>query len=487
LKQETDVPSGHSLRRELGLRDLIPMQILLVVGITWAGLAARQGSGHVIYWLLAILMLFLPVAGVVSYCVQLWPLEGGVYQWTKHAIGPFAGFISAWNFGFWALGAVSVVGIQTATSLSYALGPRAAWMENSHALINGLSVGIFAVILIVNIPGFGIGRWVAHFGTAVTVLVTLLLAALIVYHPHTSPAHPHISPQRPFSLALPTVTLLTVNLFSKLSFNALTGLEQVAVFAGETRNAAKTILRSAWIGAPIIAVIFILMSGSMLTYIPAGQIDLTGPIPQVLATAFAGGGAAPGSVDWGLMLGRAAILVLAIALVAQFAVIVAETSRLPMVAAWDHLIPAWFTRLHPRYRTPTRSIAVIVVLSVLMCFFASAGTNAQEAFQLLAVSANIGYGIYYLLMFAVPLVVGSRFGKAPGILLKAACCCGIFVTLLSIAFSLVPVVEVSQPWLFAVKVTLTALAANLVGVGIYWRGSRIKAKDEALERVQELS
>jgi len=477
LKEDTAQQSSHGLRRELGLLDLIPMQILLVVGLTWAGLAARQGSGHVFYWLLAILMLFLPVAGVVSYCVRIWPLEGGVYQWTKHAIGPFAGFLSAWNFGFWALGAVSVVGIQTAASLSYALGPRAAWMADNHLLINSLSVGIFAIILLVNIPGFGIGRWVAHFGTAVTVLVTLLLAVLLFFHPHTSPAHPHVSPQRPFSLALPTITLLTVNLFSKLTFNALTGLEQVAVFAGETRDAAKTILRSAWIGAPIIAVIFILMSGSMLTYIPADRIDLTGPIPQVLATAFAGGSAASGAIDWGLMLGRAAIFVLAIALVAQFAVIVAETSRLPMVAAWDHLIPAWFTRLHPRFRTPTRSLAVIVSLSILMCFLASAGTSAQEAFQLITVSGNISYAIYYLLMFAVPLVAGSRFGAPPGWLLKIACCCGIFVTLLGIAFSLVPVVQVASAWVFALKVTLTALVANLVGAAIYWRGNRIKGAE----------
>ncbi len=454
------------------------MQILLVVGITWAGLAARQGSGHVVYWLLAILMLFLPVAGVVSYCVQIWPYEGGVYQWTKHAIGPFAGFLSAWNFGFWALGAVSEVGIQTATSLSYALGPRAAWMENSHILINSFSVGIFAIILLINIPGFGIGRWVSHFGTAVTILVTLLLAILIFFHPHTSPVHPHVSPQRPFSLAIPTVTLLTINLFSKLTFNALTGLEQVAVFAGETRNAAKTILRSAWIGAPIIAVIFILMSGSMLTYIPADKIDLTGPIPQVLAAAFIGGNTAPGVIDWGLILGRGAILVLAVALVAQFAVIVAETSRLPMVAAWDHLIPAWFTKLHPKYRTPTRSLGVIVVLSVLMCFFASAGTSAQEAYQLIAVSANISYAIYYLLMFAVPLVTGSRFGKPAGVFLKLACCSGIFITLLSIVFSLMPVVEVASPWLFALKVTLTAIAVNLVGGAIYWRGNRLKLREE---------
>ncbi len=463
MKEATDRIRGgatdHSLHKDLGLRDLVPMQILLVVGITWAGLAARQGSGHVVYWLLAILLLFLPVAGVVSYCVKIWPLEGGVYQWTKHAIGPFAGFISAWNFGFWALGAVSEVGIQTATSLGYALGPKAAWIADSHVLINSFSVGIFAIILIVNIPGFGIGRWVSHFGTAVTVLVTLLLGLLILYHPHTSPAHPHISPQRPFSLALPTVTLLTINLFSKLSFNALTGLEQVAVFAGETRNAAKTILRSAWIGAPIIAVIFI------------------------LAAAFSGGSTAAGVVDWGLVLGRSAIFVLAIALVAQFAVIVAETSRLPLVAGWDHLIPAWFTRLHPKYRTPTNSLCVIVVLSILMCFFASTGTSAQEAFQLIAVSANIGYGIYYLLMFAVPLVAGSRFGEPAGGLLKLACCCGIGVTLLSIAFSLVPVVDVKSPWLFALKVSLTALAVNAIGGAIYWRGSRIKNREAAFEAV----
>ena len=57
---------GHQLQKELGLRDLVPMQILLVVGVTWAGLAARQGSNHVAFWLVGIATLFLPVAGVVT-------------------------------------------------------------------------------------------------------------------------------------------------------------------------------------------------------------------------------------------------------------------------------------------------------------------------------------------------------------------------------------------------------------------------------------
>jgi hypothetical protein len=40
------------------------------------------------------------------------------------------------------------------------------------------------------------------------------------------------------------------------------------------------------------------------------------------------------------------------------------------------------------------------------------------------------------------------------------------------AFNLVPIVDVPHPWLFGAKVVLTALGINLVGAGIYWRGTR---------------
>jgi len=463
--------AGHGLRRELGLRDLVPMQILLVVGITWPGLAARQGGTHLWYWLAAILTLFVPLAAVVGWCAKVWPLEGGVYQWTKYALGPFAGFMSAWNFGLWGLLAVANIGILTATSISYGLGPRAAWIEESHTLIAGLTIALFIVILFVNLPGFGIGRWVSHFGTAVTVLVTVLLMGLLFYHPHASAAHPHVDPQAPFSFGKPVLTLMSLNLFTKIAFNGLSGLEQVAVFAGETRNAGRAIMRSAWIAAPIIAVIYILMTGSMLAYIPAAKVDLTGPIPQILAVAFGGGGETAG-IDWGLVLGRTTILVLAVALVAQYAVIVAETSRLPMVAGWDGMIPAWFTRLDPRWRTPTRSIAVIVALAIGMGLLATYGTGAQEAFQVINSVANVGYGIYYLMMFAIPLLIGDRFGVRAGFWLKVAAVSGIAVTAVAMGLLLLPIVDVSSKWIFAAKVGGASLAINLAGVAVYWNGTR---------------
>ena len=93
-----DLRAEHRLHRTLGLRDLIPMQVLLVLGFNWPGIAAHEGPTHVVFWLAGVLLLFLPVAGVVQYCTRIWPLEGGVYQWTRHALGPFCGFLSAWNF-----------------------------------------------------------------------------------------------------------------------------------------------------------------------------------------------------------------------------------------------------------------------------------------------------------------------------------------------------------------------------------------------------
>jgi amino acid transporter len=281
---------------------------------------------------------------------------------------------------------------------------------------------------------------------------------------------------------MPVLTLFSVNILTKIAFNALTGLEQVAVFAGETRDAGRTIMLSAWIAAPAIAVIYILMSGAMLAYIPAAKVDLTGPIPQVLAAAF-GGGAAGGGVDWGLVLGRATILALGVALVAQYTVMVAETSRLPMVTGWDGMVPAWFTRLDPRWKTPTRSIAAIVLVAIGVGVLATYGTGAQEAFQLINSAGNIFYGVYYLMMFAIPLVVGGRFAVRAGGWLKLGAVSGLGVTLVAMGFNLLPIVDVASKWAFAGKVAAVSLALNLVGAAIYRRGTRQRTERELKESV----
>jgi amino acid transporter len=368
--------------------------------------------------------------------------------------------------------------VQTASGLSYALGPSAAWIAESRPFILALNLVLFSVIFVVSVFGLRLGRWISHSGTAATLLVVALLGVLLIVHPHAAPGHPHVAPQRPFSTAFPVLTLVSLNLFSKIAFNGFTALEQVAVFAGETRDAARSILRSAWIAAPLIAAIYVLMTGSILTYVPATQVDLVNPIAQVIAVAFGSGSSSAGP-DWGQLLGRGAILALTLAFSAQAAVYIAEISRLPMVAAWDHLLPPWFTRLHPRYGTPTRSLAVIVLVAVLMALLASYDAGAGEAFQLLVTCGFVCYGVNYLLMFAVPLLLGTRFSLRPDLrapfAVRFACLCGASVTVLAMIFNLVPIVDVTSTRMFALKVGGATILLNLLGALVYWNGSRRNA------------
>ena len=54
-----------SLRKELRVRDLALTQILFIIGLTWIGVAGKLGPSHVVMWLLAVVLFFLPLAAVV--------------------------------------------------------------------------------------------------------------------------------------------------------------------------------------------------------------------------------------------------------------------------------------------------------------------------------------------------------------------------------------------------------------------------------------
>src|SRR2546426_3362268 len=119
------------LRKELGVRDLALTQILFIVGLTWIGVAGKLGPPHVVFWLLALVLFYLPSAAVVIYLNRLMPLEGGLYQWAKLGFNQTVGFMLAWNLWLYVIVFTSEIGLQCATYLSYAIGPNAAWMRSS--------------------------------------------------------------------------------------------------------------------------------------------------------------------------------------------------------------------------------------------------------------------------------------------------------------------------------------------------------------------
>src|SRR5882672_6814583 len=104
---------AHSavFKKELGLTDLVLTQILFIVGLSWVGTAAKLGQSHVIFWLLAIILFYVPSAVVVIYLNRLMPLEGGLYQWAKLGFSEFVGFMVAWDLWVFAVLVMSGIGL----------------------------------------------------------------------------------------------------------------------------------------------------------------------------------------------------------------------------------------------------------------------------------------------------------------------------------------------------------------------------------------
>src|SRR5687767_15986982 len=95
---ERDVKQRSAvLKKELGLFDLVLTQIVFVVGTIWVGWAAKLDDHQMVFWLIAIVTFYLPLAAVVIFLNRLMPLECGVYQWAKLAFNAFIAFMVAWN------------------------------------------------------------------------------------------------------------------------------------------------------------------------------------------------------------------------------------------------------------------------------------------------------------------------------------------------------------------------------------------------------
>lgn len=454
---ERDVEARSAVfKKELGLFDLVLTQVVFVVGTFWVGWAAKLGHEQSMFWVLAIVTFYVPLAVAVIFLNRLMPYEGGLYQWSKLAFNDFVAFMVGWNLWVFAITILAGTGLVVTTNLSYAIGPAAAWIRDSRSMIMLISFLLVSAMVVAATRGLALGKWVHNVGGVVHMIT---FAALILL-PLFALSRAMGAGYEPFALQFPTFNEYNINVASKLALGALTGFEYIAIAAGETRSPARNIGRSVVISAPIIAAMFILGTSTVVAFIPRDRVDVIGPIPQVLSMGF-------GSLGWVGVIGSIAILGIAVRTIALMSLYFVGNTRLPMVAGWDRLLPAWFSRLHSKYKTPINSILFVGVVTVVIGFASLTGVHAHEAFQLIDNAGGVFYALTYLALFAIPLFGMKALGvKAPW-WLKIACASGFIVTLIYIRFAIAPITEVENLQAFALKIVATVLIANAVGLGIY--------------------
>jgi glutamate:GABA antiporter len=442
-------PADHGLKRELGLWDLVFTQILFIVGLGWVGAAAKLGSSHLAFWLLALVLFYIPSAIVVIHLSSRMPFEGGLYEWTRLAVNERAGFLVGWNLWLYAMVLMSEVGVQATTGLSYATGVE--WIAESKWSMAAASLMILGGLMVLSTIGLGAGKWLHSAGgiTMVVIFSAMIGLTAVGWARGAKPV------TAPFALKMPEMTLFNLNILGKMGFAALGGFEYVAIFAGESRNPAKIIGRSVLISAPVIALMFILGTGAVLFYVPVSSVDLVSPVSQVLAI-----GARPFGA--GAQIAGAVIMSVVGMRIAQASLNFSATARLPMVAGWDHLLPRWFAKLHPTHKTPVNSIMFVGAATLTCSLVGMTGVARQEAFQLFNNASGIFYAITYLGMFTLPFMLK---GVPMGVRIASAS--GFLMTLLYVMLSIFPIVEVGSSALFTSKICAVITLGNIMGIAIF--------------------
>lgn len=439
-------------------------QVLCVVGSSWVGVAAKLGRAHVVFWLAAMLAFYVPLAAVVIYLNRLMPLEGGLYQWAKQGFGEMAGFLIAWNLWVYAVVVVGAIIFVVPTDLGYMLGPAWGWLAASRWATLVLTGGVMAGITAVAVRGLDIGKWLHNAGSVMILLAYVILLGLPVW----ALLRGAIPRYEPLPWEWPKADWFSLAIFGQMTVGALSGFEYVAILAGECRGAARTIGQSVVISAPVIAVMFILGTSTVLTFIGGQPINVIGPIPQTFRAAFGTVGAAGFAAQFGIA------LILARA-VASASLIFTGLTRLPLATGWDNLIPRWFTRLDERRRTPVNSIYFVAALVMGLILLSLLGVREQEASQLLTMASIVHYAIAYVALFALPLFGRAALRRQLPRWLKVAAAAGMASSLVALLISVYPVVDVVSRLAFAGKICAVVVVSNMAGVLIYRLGQTRRA------------
>ena len=455
-----------SLKKPLGLWDLVLTQIVFVVGSMWVGTAAKLGQAHLFFWLLAIALFYIPQGAVVIYLNSRWPLEGGLYQWAKFGFNEFVGFMVAWNQWLLSITVLAMTGMLINTNISYTLGESGAWMRESKWCIAGASCLLIGGLCATGVRGLSVGKWLHNLGG----IVMFGAYGALVLLPFFSLWRGELKEYHPLAMAAPTVSLFyCLNITSKLAVGGLSGFEYVAILAGECRSPARNIGRSVLIASPIIALMFILGTSSVLAFIGNNEIDLIGPVPQTLRLGLH-------SFQIAGAIASVAILLLTLRTISSMSIHFTGSSRLPMVAGWDNLLPRWFSRLHPRFKTPVNSLLFVGSIVLVIALASQLGAGVQEAFQLVDQAANVFYGIAYFVMFAIPLFGAATLRTGAPLWLQIAAVAGMITCLLAIFFTVFPIIDVPSPFVFALKIIAVTAIANAIGLTIYILGRRRSAQ-----------
>ncbi|MFB0615582.1 amino acid permease [Streptomyces sp. AGS-58] len=411
---DTEEPE-HALKKSLSALDLTVFGVGVIIGtgiFVYTGSVAKTTAGPAI-------SLSFVAAGVACALAALCyaefassvPVAGSAYTFSYASIGELPAWIIGWDLVLeFALGtAVVAVGWSgyfrsfLDTNIGWHVPAALGGRDNAH----GFGFDIFAALLVlaltaILVVGMKLSARVTQVVVAVKVTVVLVVIIAGAFIVNTAHYNPYIPPAQPAAaggnLKAPLIQLMfgwapsnfgVMGIFTGASivFFAFIGFDVVATAAEETRNPQRDMPRGI-IGSLVICTLLYVAVSIVVTGMEKyTKLSVEAP----LAEAFKATGHPwyAGVISFGATIGL--ITVCMILLLGQ--------TRVFFAMSRDGLLPRFFSRTHPRFRTPYRPTILLGVIIAVVAGFTSLTTLGELV--------NIGT-LFAFIVVAISVVILRR-------------------------------------------------------------------------------
>ncbi len=377
---ENKKPKGF--KRVMRGLDMTLFTVCAILVIDTLAPSAAIGASTISWWIITLLLFFIPYGLITAELGTTYPEQGGLYIWVKRAFGEKWAARTTWlywvNVALW----MPAVYILFAGMFARLFAPdMGLWAQ---ILIGVVMTWITVVIGSVTLKT---SKWVPNIGAIFKAVIMVVIGvAAFIYAGKNGVAND-------LSLAaiLPKwdagLYFLPVIVYNFMGFELMSGAGE------ELQEPGKTIPRSIIISGILIAVFYLLGTIGMLVALPLEDLGLVDGIIDTLSILLGTEG-----------LGSVFVLLLGImALYTFFANMVTWTmgaNKTAAEAAGDGELPAIFGKLNEKNNTPVGAFIITGIVStvVIVLYGFMAGTSEDLFWTLFAFSSMV-FLLPYLAMF----------------------------------------------------------------------------------------